>query len=251
MKTKIKFGLIGKNIHYSFSKLHFAEKFKTEGLSRYSYDNYDLKHIEDLKTLLIQTSNLKGLNVTIPYKERVIPFLDKLSKKAKKIGAVNTIRISKKGKLKGYNTDWIGFYKSIKPLLQPHHKNALILGSGGASKAVKFALKELGVKTSFVSRNKKAKNTLNYEDLDEEAFAKYTIVINCTPMGTFPNVNDCPKLRYELFTDKHIAYDLIYNPDETTFLSKAKEQGAVIKNGYAMLVYQADEAWKIWNKNKK
>ena len=247
---KVKFGLIGRNIHYSFSKLYFAEKFATEGFENYVYDNYDIKNIEDLKTVLIQNPSLKGLNVTIPYKVEVIPLLDKLSKKAKKIGAVNTIRISKKDKLKGYNTDWIGFSKSIEPLLQRHHKNAFVLGTGGASKAVKFALNELGIKVKLVSRTSGKKGCLNYEDLDKKAFAKYTIIINCTPMGTFPNVNDCPKLSYELFSEQHIAYDLIYNPEESTFLRKAKENGATIKNGYSMLVYQAEEAWGIWNKKK-
>lgn len=247
---KIKFGLIGRNIHYSFSKLYFKEKFKIEGLSNFSYSNYDIEQIEDLKTVLIQNRGLKGLNITIPYKVAVIPYLNNLSKNAKKIGAVNTVKISKKGKLKGYNTDWIGFSKSIQPLLEDHHQNALILGTGGASKAVKFALKKLGIKSKFVSRTKK-KKTLGYDDLNEEAFAKFTIIVNCTPIGTFPNVNDCPKLPYELFTEKHIAYDLIYNPEESTFLSKAKENGAVIKNGYSMLVYQAEASWEIWNRKKK
>ena len=247
---KVKFGLVGRNIHYSFSKMYFAEKFKVDGLPNHNYDNYDLDTISDLKIVLTQNPNIKGLNVTIPYKVDVIPMLDKISKKALKIGAVNTIRISKKGKLKGYNTDWIGFTKSIAPLLEPHHKKALILGTGGASKAIVFALKKLKIKSTLVSRQKK-KNCLSYGDLNEEAFAKFTIVINCSPVGTFPNVNDSPKLPYELFTERHIAYDLIYNPDESTFLTKAKEQGAVIKNGYSMLVYQAEAAWEIWNKKKK
>ncbi len=247
---KIKFGLIGRNIHYSFSKLYFGEKFKIEGLSNYSYNNYDIEQIEDLKSLLMQNKTLKGLNVTIPYKTAVIPHLDKLSKKAKKIGAVNTVKISKKGKLKGYNTDWIGFSKSLQPLLEDHHKHALILGTGGASKAVEFALKKLGIKTKCVSRTKK-KKSLGYDDLNENAFAKFTIIVNCTPIGTFPDVNDSPKLPYDFFTPKHIAYDLIYNPEESTFLRKAKENGAVTKNGYSMLVYQAEAAWEIWNRKKK
>lgn len=247
---KVKFGLVGRNIHYSFSKMFFTEKFKVDGLPNYSYDNYDIDSISDLKQILNKNPKIKGLNITIPYKVSVIPTLDKMSKKAVKIGAVNTIRISKKGKLKGYNTDWIGFTKSITPLLCPHHTKALILGTGGASKAIVFALKQLEIKSTLVSREKK-RNTLSYEDLDEKAFAKFTIVINCSPVGTFPNVNDCPKLPYELFTDQHIAYDLIYNPEESTFLKKAKEQGAVIKNGYSMLVYQAEAAWDIWNKTKK
>lgn len=247
---KVKFGLVGRNIHYSFSKMYFAEKFKVDGLTNHSYENYDIDAISDLKIVLTQDPNIKGLNVTIPYKVDVMPLLHKISKKAAKIGAVNTIRISKKGKLKGYNTDWIGFTKSITPLLESHHKNALILGTGGASKAIVYALKKLKIKSTLVSREKK-KDTLSYEDLDENAFAKYTIVINCSPVGTFPNVNECPKLPYELFTDRHIAYDLIYSPEESTFLTKAKEQGAVIKNGYSMLVFQAEAAWEIWNKKRK
>ncbi len=244
---KVKFGLVGRNIHYSFSKIYFAEKFKVDGLTNYTYDNYDLETISELKTVLTQDPGIKGLNITIPYKVDVIPMMDKMSKKALKIGAVNTVRVSKKGKLKGYNTDWIGFTKSITPLLQPHHTEALILGTGGASKAVEFALTRLGIKSTFVSRTK-GKNSLTYEDLNKEAFAKFTIVVNCSPVGTFPNVNDCPNLPYELFTERHIAYDLIYNPEETSFLKKAKEQGSAIKNGYSMLVYQAEAAWEIWNK---
>ena len=247
---KVKFGLIGKDIHYSFSKLYFEEKFKIDGLANYTYDNYDLQNISDLKTILTQNANLKGINVTIPYKVQILPLLDKISKKASEIGAVNTVRISKKGKLKGYNTDWIGFTKSISPLLKPHHTKALILGTGGASKAIAFALKKLGIKSKFVSREKN-KNTLTYTDLNKASFAKYLIVINCSPVGTFPDIHDSPNLPYEYFTDRHIAYDLIYNPEESTFLSKAKEKGATTKNGYSMLVFQAEEAWGIWNKTKK
>lgn len=247
---KVKFGLVGKNIQYSFSKMYFEEKFKTEGWTDHIYDNYDLDDISELKAILLQNPTIKGLNVTTPYKVDVIPILDKMSKKALEIGAVNTIRISKKGKLKGYNTDWIGFTKSISPLLMPHHQNALILGTGGASKAIAFALKKLGVKSKFVSREK-SKNTLSYDDLDEAAFAKFTIVVNCSPVGTFPNSHESPHIPYQFFTDKHIAYDLIYNPEETTFLSNAKKNGATIKNGYSMLVFQAEEAWTIWNKKKK
>lgn len=247
---KIKFGLVGRNINYSFSKIYFTEKFKIEDMRNCRYDNYDIAHIKDLKAVLTKNPTLRGLNITIPYKVEVIPFLDKLSKKASKIGAINTVRISKKGKLKGYNTDWIGFTKAISPLLLPHHKNALILGTGGASKAIKFALKKLGIKSTFVSRERK-KDTLSYEDLDAGAFAKFTIVINCTPLGTFPDIENCPKLPYELFTESHLAYDLIYNPEETAFLRQAKERGAVTKNGYSMLVYQAEAAWEIWNKKRK
>ena len=193
------------------------------------------------------TSDLKGLNVTIPYKETVIPFLDKLSKKAVVIGAVNTIKITKKGKLKGYNTDFYGFQKSLEPLLQPHHKKALILGTGGASKGVAFALDELDIPYTFVSR-KAGENAIDYDRINATTFDNYQIIINATPIGTSPNVDASPLLPYEYFTEKHIAYDLIYNPAETQFLKKAAAQGAQIKNGLDMLIFQAEKAWKIWNK---
>ena len=187
------------------------------------------------------------MNVTIPYKETVIPFLDKLSKKATQIGAVNTIKITKKGKLKGYNTDYYGFKKSLKPLLQPHHKKALILGTGGASKGVAFALDELDIPYTFVSREAK-ENAIDYNRINATTFDNYQIIINSTPVGTSPNTEAFPLIPYEFFTDKHIAYDLIYNPAETQFLKKAKEKGAQTKNGLDMLIFQAEKAWKIWNK---
>ena len=172
--------------------------------------------------------------------------LDKLSKTAKKIGAVNCITISKKKKLKGYNTDYHGFKKSIKPLLKDHHKKALILGTGGASKAIAYALRNLKIEYDFVSRTAD-EFQYKYEELDASIFEEYTVIINTTPVGTHPNVDDCPNLDYSLFTKKHIAYDLIYNPEETAFLRKAKAKGAATKNGYEMLVLQAEKAWKIWN----
>jgi len=186
------------------------------------------------------------LNVTIPYKETILPFLDKLSKKATLIGAVNTIKITKKGKLKGYNTDYFGFKKSLQPLLLPHHKKALILGTGGASKGVAFALDELGITYTFVSRETK-ENAIDYNRINATTFDNYHIIINATPVGTSPNMEAFPSIPYEFFTDKHIAYDLIYNPAETQFLKKAKQQGAQIKNGLDMLIIQAEKAWKIWN----
>ncbi|WP_415060627.1 shikimate dehydrogenase family protein, partial [Flavobacterium sp.] len=189
---------------------------------------------------------LKGLNVTIPYKEKIIPYLEQLSKKAAKIGAVNCIKITKKGKLKGYNTDYYGFKKSLQPLLQPHHKKALILGTGGASKAVAYALEELGILYTFVSRSKK-ENALDYKYINATTFDNFQIVINCTPLGTFPNLEECPPIPYDFFTEEHIAFDLIYNPEETTFLKKAKAKNAQTKNGYEMLVLQAEKGWKIWN----
>lgn len=242
-----RFGLLGRNINYSFSKGYFTDKFNNENFEGCSYENFDIPEINFFTELVKNNPDLKGLNVTIPYKEVVIPFLDKLSKKAAEIGAVNTIKFTKKGKLKGYNTDYYGFKKSLKPLLQPHHKKALILGTGGASKGVAFALDELGVLYTFVSRGSK-ENAIDYERINATTFDNYQIIINSTPVGTSPNTDAFPLIPYEFFTEKHIAYDLIYNPAETQFLKKAKEQGAQIKNGLDMLIFQAEKAWKIWNK---
>lgn len=242
-----RFGLLGRNISYSFSKGYFTDKFNNENFVGCTYENFDIPEITAFPEVFKNTSDLKGLNVTIPYKETVIPFLDKLSKKAELIGAVNTIKITKKGKLKGYNTDYYGFKKSLEPLLQPHHKKALILGTGGASKGVAFALDELDITYTFVSREAK-KNGIDYDRINATTFDNYQIIINATPVGTSPNVDAFPLLPYEFFTEKHIAYDLIYNPAETQFLKKAKHQGSQIKNGLDMLIFQAEKAWKIWNK---
>jgi shikimate dehydrogenase len=242
-----KYGLIGKNISYSFSKNHFTTKFKQENLSNFSYENFDISDLNQLQDIVNETLYLKGLNITIPYKETVFPFLDKINKKALAIGAVNTIKITKKNKLKGYNTDYYGFTKSIKPYLKSHHKKALILGTGGASKAVAYALHSLEIEYKFVSRNPKI-DQLNYGDLDQEIFNDFHLIINCTPLGTFPAIEECPPLPYSLFTKNHLAFDLIYNPAETSFLRKAKEFNAETLNGHQMLVYQAEKAWEIWNK---
>ncbi len=242
-----RFGLLGRNISYSFSKGYFSEKFQKENLPNCTYENFDIPDITHFSELIATHLPINGMNVTIPYKEQVIPFLDKLSKKASVIGAVNTIKFSKKGKLIGYNTDYYGFMKSLKPLLQKHHKKALILGTGGASKGVAFALKELNIEYLFVSRSEK-ENTLTYEQINAAIFNEYLIVINCSPVGTSPNTEAYPLIPYECLSDKHIAYDLIYNPEETTFLKKAKSQGAQTKNGMDMLVFQAEKSWKIWNK---
>ena len=242
-----KFGLIGKNISYSFSKKHFTEIFALGNLDGYVYENFDLQSIEDFPKLIAENPELKGLNVTIPYKEEIIPYLNKLSKKAAQIGAVNVIRFTKKGTLKGYNSDYYGFKKSLQPLLQSHHKKALILGTGGAAKAVAFALNELGILYTFVSREEKG-GMIDYDRINATTFDNYHIIINCTPLGTSPNIKDFPLLPYQFFTEKHIAFDLIYNPEETQFLKKAKKKGAITKNGYEMLVFQAEKAWKIWNK---
>ena len=242
-----RFGLLGRNINYSFSKGYFTEKFNKENFEGYTYENFDIQEIASFSEIIKNNPDLKGLSVTIPYKETVIPYLDKLSKKATLIGAVNTIRITKKGKLKGYNTDYYGFKKSLKPLLKKSHKKALILGTGGASKGVAFALDELGISYTFVSREAK-ENAISYAQIKASTFDNYQIIINSTPVGTSPNTEVFPLIPYEFFTKKHIAFDLIYNPAETQFLKKAKEYGAQIKNGLDMLIFQAEKAWEIWNK---
>lgn len=247
MTNHKKFGLVGKEIAYSFSKKYFTEKFSADLFDDFTYENFEIPNIKEFPTILKNNPDLKGLNVTIPYKEAIIPFLDTLSDKASRIGAVNVIRFTNKGNLKGYNSDWYGFKKSLEPLLQPHHKKALILGTGGAAKAVAFALDELDIFHTFVSREANEK-TIGYNLLNATTFDNYHIVINCTPVGTHPNVKEFPPIPYEFFTEKHIAFDLIYNPEMTQFLKKASKKGAIIKNGYEMLVLQAEKAWKIWNK---
>jgi shikimate dehydrogenase len=245
---KTRFGLLGKNISYSFSKSYFTAKFKEENLDKLTYENFDIQDIVEFENIIKNNhQELIGLSVTIPYKEDVIPYLDKLSKKAALIGAVNTIKFTRKGTLKGYNTDYYGFKKALQPLLKKHHNKALILGTGGASKGVAFALDELGITYTFVSRNGK-ENTIAYKDISALTLEQHQIVINATPIGTSPNVEAFPIIPYEFFTENHIAFDLIYNPEETQFLKKAKEKGAEIKNGHEMLVFQAEKAWEIWNK---
>lgn len=241
-----KFGLIGKNISYSFSKSYFTKKFEIESIKDASYDNFDLVSLEEFSSILEKNPEIKGLNVTIPYKEEIIKYLSELSKKAKKIGAVNTIEIKENGWLKGYNTDCYGFKKSIDPFLKKHHKKALILGTGGASKAIAFVLHELDIKYKFVSRTKSSRS-LTYSDLNSDILRDYTVIINCSPVGTFPNVQECPDIPYQHLSQKHLLYDLIYNPSETLFLRNGKEMGAKTSNGLKMLELQAEKAWKIWN----
>lgn len=247
MESNKVFGLIGKNISYSFSKKYFTEKFALVQLDDCTYQNFDIQSVEEFPKVIADNPDLKGLNVTIPYKEAIIPYLNKLSKNAAQIGAVNVIRFTKKGKLKGYNSDYYGFMKSLEPLLQPHHKRALILGTGGAAKAVSFALDKLGILYTFVTREEKP-GMIDYDLINATTFDNHQIVINCTPVGTAPETKEFPPLPYNFFTEKHIAFDLIYNPEETQFLKKAKKKGAITKNGYEMLVLQAEKAWKIWNK---
>jgi shikimate dehydrogenase len=242
-----KLGLLGKNISYSFSKEYFKNKFINEKIDNISYNNFDIEDINLFPSIINETEGLKGMNVTIPYKEAVIPFLDKLNKKAKAIGAVNTIKITKKGKLIGYNTDCYGFKKSIAPYLNENHKSALILGTGGASKAVIYSLKKLGIKCHYVSRNASKKVSYTYSELNEDIIKQHLIIVNCSPVGTFPNINDCPNIPYSGITNNHVLYDLIYNPSQTKFLKLGKEKKATTINGLNMLKLQAEKAWSIWD----
>ena len=239
------FGLIGRNISYSFSKSYFAEKFKNENIVDAVYNVFDLQQIDEVEKVFA-TEGLVGFNVTIPYKQEIIPFLDELSPEAKAIGAVNTVLI-KNGKRIGHNTDCYGFHHSILPLLDSHHKKALVLGNGGAAKAVFYILDELNIAYKIVSRTT-LENQFTYDDLDEEIISQHQIIINCSPVGTFPNIENAPLLPYQFISEKHLLYDLIYNPPVTKFLENGQNNGAKIKNGHEMLVLQAEKAWKIWNK---
>lgn len=241
---KNRFGLIGKDISYSFSKKYFTEKFSDMGMSDHSYENFDLQAIEDFKSVVEKNKNLKGLNVTIPYKEAVMPYLTELDKQAEKIGAVNTIQFTDSG-LKGFNTDAYGFQTTLLPYLKLHHKKALIFGTGGASKAVAYVLRELGIVNTFVSR-KPMDNQIGYQDLTEKVMQEFTILVNCTPLGTHPNVEQKPDIPYTYLTTKHFLFDLIYNPEKTAFLKEGEIRGASISNGLRMLQLQADKAWEIW-----
>lgn len=238
------FGLLGKNIDYSFSRGYFKNKFETNKLEC-SYNNFDIETIEGFKKLKT-TTQLSGLNVTIPYKQTVIPYLDAIDSEAQEIGAVNTIKI-KNGKFTGYNTDHFGFEYSLKPYLKPHHKRALILGTGGASKAVAFALKKLGIPFEYVSRTQSPEVKYTYKTLLAKEISEYQIIINCTPLGTFPDVSKCPRIPYNRITSNHLLFDLIYNPEETLFLKQGKEKNASTLNGLEMLRIQAEKSWEIWN----
>lgn len=244
---KYKFGLLGKNISYSFSRKYFTEKFLKLGLSNYKYFNFDIPEIEEFPFLLYHKEDeFGGINVTIPYKESVMRYLNKIDNDAKKIGAVNTIKITDNFELIGYNTDFYGFQKSIQPLLKKHHTKALILGTGGASKAVVYAFDKMKIQTKYVSRNA-SEDKLTYSNLTKEILDEYTIIVNCTPVGTYPNTSESPEIPYKYISEKHLLYDLIYNPEITQFLKKGKEQGAAIKNGLEMLELQAEKSWEIWN----
>lgn len=245
-----KYGLLGYPLGHSFSRTYFNQKFEAEKIDA-QYLNFEIPNIKEVKNVLRENPELKGLNVTIPYKEQVIPYLDDLDEDAQVIGAVNVIKFTKglfgKTKLVGYNSDIIGFKQSIDPLLKETHKKALILGTGGASKAVLQGLKQLGVASTLVSRKPK-EFCITYEDITPEIMEQYTVIVNTTPLGMFPNINECPDIPYDLLTPDHLLYDLLYNPDETLFMIKGKEKGAVVKNGLEMLLLQAFAAWEIWQK---
>jgi shikimate dehydrogenase len=243
-----RFGLIGKDISYSFSRNYFKNKFEAENIKNTSYENFDLENIDLFQSILKQEMNINGFNVTIPYKESVMPFLDKLNKKAEAIGAVNTIKITKKGKYVGYNTDYYGFKKTLKPFLKKHHKKALILGTGGASKAIAYALKSLDIEYFFVSRNTGDHVEYTYKELTDSVVDAHQIIINSTPLGTFPDIDLCPDIPYQAISKQHILFDLIYNPSETKFLRLGKQNKATIVNGERMLELQAEKSWNIWNK---
>ena len=242
MKT---YGLLGKHISYSFSKGYFTKKFEEESLDC-QYINLDLPAISNLPEVLAQ-HNMAGLNVTIPYKESIFQYLDAVDPVAREIGAVNVIHLQKDGTRTGYNSDYYGFKESLLPLLDhPYPKRALILGTGGASKAIAYALKQLNIKYTYVSRNPK-KDQLPYTDLDKKQIQNHQLLINCTPLGTSPNVEQSPDIPYSFLTDQHILYDLVYNPENTRFMKNGQLQGAKTCNGLQMLILQAEKAWEIWN----
>lgn len=241
------FGLIGYPLTHSFSKKYFTEKFEHEGVEGVSYELFSLENIGMLEQLLHEHHNLKGLNVTIPYKIGVLKYVTDLDPAAAAIGAVNCLKINRETKtIKGFNTDAYGFEASLKPFLKSHHTKALIFGDGGAAQAVKYVLGQLDIPFLSVVR-KKQEGSIGYDDLTGELLAEYTILINTTPLGTFPDIDACPEIPYAYLTPEHLAYDLIYNPEETVFLRRARLQGAQTKNGLEMLTLQAEKSWEIWN----
>jgi len=244
------FGLIGYPLSHSFSMKHFTAKFKNENIEDCEYLNFPIETIEKLPSLISQNNDLLGLNVTIPYKEKVIEYLNEIDKTADEIGAVNTIKIKRlKNRiiLTGYNTDAYGFYSSIVPHLKKVHKKALILGTGGASKAIAYVFSQLDVNYIFVSRNPRKDNHISYNDLTGDLINKFKIIVNTSPLGTYPDIDECPDIPYEYITGDHLLYDLVYNPEMSRFLEKGSVKGAKTINGLLMLHLQAEKAWEIWN----
>lgn len=243
-----KYGLIGYPLGHSFSMGYFNEKFKNEAINAV-YENFEIPDIQDITTVIGSNPDLVGFNVTIPYKEKVMDYLDYIAPEAAEIGAVNVVKVTHNGEravLKGFNSDVVGFVNSIKPLLRPLHKKALVLGTGGASKAVEYGLRKLGLETIKVSRTEKD-NTITYGQVTPELLSEYKVIVNCTPCGMAPHFDECPNLPYDSIDDSFLLYDLIYNPEETLFLRKGKEKDATVKNGLEMLLLQAEEGWNIWN----
>lgn len=243
-----KYGLIGYPLGHSFSMGYFNEKFKNEAINAV-YENFEIPDIQDITTVIGSNPDLAGFNVTIPYKEKVMDYLDYIAPEAAEIGAVNVVKVTHNGEravLKGFNSDVVGFVNSIKPLLRPLHKKALVLGTGGASKAVEYGLRKLGLETIKVSRTEKD-NTITYGQVTPELLSEYKVIVNSTPCGMAPHFDECPNLPYDSIDDSFLLYDLIYNPEETLFLRKGKEKDATVKNGLEMLLLQAEEGWNIWN----
>ena len=253
MKT---YGLIGHPLGHSFSKGFFTDMFENEEIDA-EYLNFDISTIDEVLDVIASNPTLSGFNVTIPYKEKIMPYLDEVSKEAREVGAVNVVKVEhldgfdgkvmKGVKLTGHNSDVIGFVDSIKPLLKPHHKKALILGTGGASKAIRYGLEEkLGMETLFVSR-KTQEGMITYADIDATLLKMYEVIVNCSPVGMYPHVDECPALPYEFMSENHLLYDLVYNPEETLFMKKGATMGASVKNGHEMLILQALASWTKWN----
>jgi shikimate dehydrogenase len=244
------YGLIGFPLSHSFSEKYFTDKFKREGIKDCVYRNFPLDDISSLPQLIAENENLVGLNVTIPYKEKVIQYLTAVDEEIQYIGAVNTIKINRTAKnteIKGYNTDVYGFRSSIRPYLKEHYRNALILGTGGASKAVAYVLNNLGFQVTYVSRSPKSSDQISYTQVDKKIINEARVIVNTSPVGMYPHIDSCPDIPYEFLTPDHLLYDLIYNPVETRFLAQGRSMGAVTKNGLQMLHLQADKSWKIWN----
>lgn len=240
------YGLIGYPLGHSFSQKYFTEKFLQSGISNCRYDLFPLETINRLPALLQHTPGICGLNITIPHKQNIIPFLDDTTQLPKGLSACNCIKITE-GKMVGFNTDIAGFEQSLSPLLKPYHTNALVLGNGGAAEAVKFVLNKLKIQYKVVSRELHSDSQLTYRNLNEKIIEEHLLIINTTPLGTFPNIGESPDIPYQYLTPQHYLFDLVYNPGKTLFLQKGEEKGAIIKNGYEMLVLQAEESWKIWN----
>lgn len=248
MKT---YGLIGYKLGHSFSRSFFTEKFRNEGLTEHEYVNFELDSIEEFPSVFAQGKSICGLNCTIPYKQQIMQFMNEIDPEAAEIGAVNTVKIiDQNGKriLKGYNTDLYGFENSLRPMLEDKHRKALILGTGGASKAIRFLFDRMGISyLSATTRGEKGDREISYSELSHDIMDEYLIVVNATPLGTFPKVDTCPDIPYHWINRDHVFYDLVYNPAETLFLKKGKEQGAKVKNGLEMLHLQALKSWEIWN----